>query len=32
LDIVETQVSENDGRLVDFASGVTTITLHFKKG
>jgi len=32
LDIVETQVSENDGQLVDFASGVTTITLHFKKG
>jgi len=31
LDIVETQVSENDGRLVNFASGVTTITLHFKR-
>jgi len=32
LDIVETEVSEEDGHLVDFASGVTTITLHFKKG
>jgi len=31
LDIVETQVSESDGKLVDFASGVTTITLHFKR-
>jgi len=31
LDIVETEVSEEDGQLVDFASGVTTITLHFKK-
>ena len=31
LDIIETQVSENDGRLVDFATGVTTITLHFKR-
>jgi len=31
LDIVETQVSENDGQLVDFESGVTTITLHFKR-
>ena len=29
VDIVETQVSENDGKLVNFASGVTTITLHF---
>ena len=32
LDIVETQVSENDRQLVNFDSGVTTITLHFKKG
>jgi len=32
LDIVETEVSEEDGQLVDFASGVMTITLHFKKG
>ena len=31
LDIVETEVSENDGKLVNFASGVTTITLHFKR-
>jgi len=31
LDIIETQVLENDGQLVDFASGVTTITLHFKR-
>jgi len=31
LDIVEMQVSESDGQLVNFASGVTTITLHFKK-
>ena len=31
VDIVETQVSENDGKLVNFASGVTTITLHFQK-
>ena len=31
LDIVETQVSENDGKLVNFASGVTTIMLHFKR-
>jgi len=32
FDIVEVQVSEDDGQLVDFESGVTTITLHFKKG
>ena len=30
MDIIETQLSENDGKLVDFASGVTTVTLHFK--
>ena len=30
IDIIETQLSENDGKLVDFASGVTTVTLHFK--
>jgi len=30
FDIIETQVSENDGELVKFASGVTTVTLHFK--
>ena len=31
LDIVETQMSENDGQLVNFASCVTTVTLHFKR-
>jgi len=30
LDIVETQVVENDGKLVNFTSGVTSVTLHFK--
>ena len=30
MDIIETQVAENDGTLLDFASGVTTITLRFK--
>ena len=30
MDIIETQVAENDGSLVKFASGVTTLTLHFK--
>ena len=30
MDIIETQVAENDGTLVNFASGVTTVTLHFK--
>ena len=30
MDIIETQLSENDGSLVDFTSGVTTVTLHFK--
>ena len=30
LDIVEMQLAENDGKLVDFASGVTSVTLHFK--
>jgi len=30
MDILETQVAENDGKLVSFVSGVTTITLHFK--
>ena len=30
MDIIETQLAENDGKLVDFASGVTTVTLHFK--
>ena len=30
MDILETQVAENDGTLVDFVPGVTTLTLHFK--
>lgn len=30
VDIIETQVAENDGKLVDFVSGVTTLTLHFR--
>ena len=30
LDIVEVQLAENDGRLVDFTLGVTSVTLHFK--
>ena len=30
MDIFETQVAENDGTLVDFGPGVTTLTLHFK--
>ena len=30
MDIIETQLAENDGTLVNFASGVTTVTLHFK--
>jgi len=30
LDIVEVQLAENDGKLVDFESGVTSVTLHFK--
>ena len=30
MDIIETQVAENDGTLVEFASGLTTLTLHFK--
>ena len=30
VDIIETQLAENDGRLVDFVSGVTSVTLHFK--
>ena len=30
MDIIETQVAGNDGTLVDFVSGVTMITLHFK--
>ena len=30
LDIIETQVAEVDGKLVDFSPGVTSVTLHFK--
>ena len=30
MDIVEVQVSENEGTLVEFEAGVTSITLHFK--
>ena len=30
MDIIETQLAENDGKLVDFNTGVTTVTLHFK--
>ena len=30
FDIIDTQVAENDGELVKFAAGVTTVTLHFK--
>ena len=30
LDIIETQVAENDRTLMDFVSGVMTLNLHFK--
>ena len=30
MDIVEVQVSENDGALTEFEPGETSITLHFK--
>ena len=30
MDIIETQVAESDGKLTDFVSGVSTVTLHFK--
>ena len=30
LDIIETQVAEVDGQLVEFSPGVTSMTLHFK--
>ena len=30
LDIIETQVAENDGKLVEFSPGVISVTLHFK--
>ena len=31
IDIIETQVSETDGQLVNFGKGNTILTLHFKK-
>ena len=31
LEIIEIQISETDGTLVDFGHGETTVTLHFKK-
>ena len=30
IDIIEMQASENDGKLVEFSPGVTSVTLHFK--
>jgi len=30
MDIVEVQVAKNNGTLIEFAPGVTLITLHFK--
>ena len=30
MDIIETQVAEVDGKLVEFSPGVTSVTLHFK--
>ena len=30
MDIIETQVAEVDGQLVNFSPGVTSVTLHFK--
>ena len=30
IDIIETQVAENNGELTNFESGVTSVTLHFK--
>ena len=30
IDIIELQLAENDGKLVEFSSGVTSVTLHFK--
>ena len=31
LDIIELQVSETKGDLVEFGEGVTILTLHFKR-
>ena len=30
IDIIELQLAENNGKLVEFSSGVTSVTLHFK--
>ena len=30
INIIELQVSENDGKLVESSPGVTSVTLHFK--
>ena len=30
MDIIETQVADNDGKLVDFVSSMTSVMLHFK--
>ena len=32
IDIIETQVAETTGQLVDFGEGNTIVTLHFKQG
>ena len=32
IDIIETQVAETTGELVDFGEGNTIVTLHFKQG
>ena len=32
IDIIETQVAETTGELVDFGEGNTIVTLHFKRG
>ena len=31
IDIIETQVAETTGELVEFGKGNTIVTLHFKK-
>ena len=30
MDIIKTKLAEYDGTLINFASGVSTVTLHFK--
>ena len=32
IDIIETQVAETTGELVEFGEGNTIVTLHFKQG